>query len=543
MNRKHTHDILTEITADGGIGETEAILVSDTAPRADLREDDAPAAERAYITVQHRPSRPAARSLPARPMAAMPETAEPEAEYDGGGLMKQIQVYPWPYSFNFYQRFMDDARRYASVRGKEAPYVYFFSFIPQYYQMGEAQLAYYLYFREMCRRGERLDKLEFSYILLYIYELINLPAGTPEARAEMLAWIWCTYRRPYMELDKYLSEWMCDFCIVHRIPLPERLSGMLRAILAKTTLKEFYLSPMIPRDERGIPTVTGEALLCVASEYDYRTSRYYEKYAELYDKHIPAAVEFALRRCGWFPEEKSLSVVRADRDAFCGTLCAQTVKRRLHLEYYGMNLTREMQNRVMTAAKAAENCLRGLLKIKSRLQLQGSPTLISEVEVYFRRGATSETVSEVRDGQQNYAHLYDAPSFGINAADARRLEAESWENTALLTDAAETEAEIAPAPAAAAEIPIIKEEEIPAAPAAEEAAQSDMSGQIREALCAALAGGDFAAWCRSRGLNPALTAASVNDYAADRLGDVVLEDVGGWVLIEDYREEIASWIN
>ena len=73
----------------------------------------------------------------------------------------------------------------------------------------------------------------------------------------------------------------------------------------------------------------------------------------------------------------------------------------------------------------------------------------------------------------------------------------------------------------------------------------DISPVLRDLLTALLQGESLTAWCRRQTArqDPQSLADALNEMAADRIGDIILESDGNdWILIEDYREDIASWI-
>lgn len=516
----------TDVPAAGG-----ASLVSDPiAARTPQRQTPQPN----IPTVRHTPTRAIFSAAPPAP------TSAPERDYRYSALLSRVTVLPWPQRYNYYQRFTEDARRFAGMRGKPCAPVPFFSYIPQYAQLGRDQLLFYFWFREQSRAREEIDGVDFPYILLYIYELINLP-DDPAAGAETIAWLWLTYRRRFAELDKYLAEWMCDYCLVHALPCPASLAPLTPEIVRRASLKEFYLSPMQGGANGDLHTLSDDALILLCSDYHYRTSKYYNDHAEEYDREIPAAVGAAARQCGLFPTPEKLRVARAERDAFCGSLCAQTVKRRIRVVYLSLSRSHEMREAVTQAVKLAENQLRRRLKISSRLKItppSGEPVaavaaaVSAAISGYFQAGEPPRTKAEKLHAEERaWQKLYDAPTSGMDADYARSLENLSWENTALLTG------------------------DEPAAPEAPEAAPPTKTAAIESKaiesplaayLAAIFAGESSAAWCTAHGLrktDAARLSAEINDYAADALGDVILEEgAAGWQLIEDYREDVAKWI-
>jgi len=560
MPRRPYDTSLAEITDgenDARFPETEAVLVSDrTAVRGAERSAD-PAAAR---NVQAAPPQPRAipvmRHLPSRPPQPSPQ--EPETVYSRLPLLRRVEIYPWPQRYNYYQKFTEDAQRYAHVRGKETAPVPFFSYIPQYSQLGRSQMLFYFWFREQSRARILTEGVDFPYVLLYIYEIINLSSVAPEEGAETMAWLWLTYRRRFPELDKYLSEWMCDYCLVHEIDPPRSLVPLLPEIMRRASLKEFYLTLAGEKSSEGEGiSLSAESMMLLCSDTNFRAGKYYEKFPEEYETHIPAALDHALRRCALFPDPSAMRAAKTERDAYCGSLCAQTMKRRIRVEYCSFARSFELRQKITQAVKLAENQLRRRLKINARLKVEEVfPDIEAAVAEYFgealpMRGDRKAQVPEERQ----YAHLYDAPSSGMDAAGAHALERDSWENTALLqaegftagTDvtekqtAPENEAVLPPAELVpSAEYPTREKEP----ETADEAAPGALSGDLADLLRALLAGTSLAEWCRAQNkrTDPALMAARLNDYAMDMLGDVILWEDGGWQLIDEYREDAAAWI-
>ena len=110
-------------------------------------------------------------------ITSIAESFEAEESYSPkDSLIHKVILKKQKCTYRYYGEFMDDARRLNSLCGKECAYVPFFSYAPQYNQLSSEQLEYYLWFRENARRGIFI-KTDYSYVLLYIYELINLGSG------------------------------------------------------------------------------------------------------------------------------------------------------------------------------------------------------------------------------------------------------------------------------------------------------------------------------------------------------------------------------
>ena len=164
MMKRETDTSLSEITSDTKSTFTDAVLVSDTAPPRREMEDPRPSHVSTPPPVPNPPAIPTVRHLPARRPAPAP--AAPERQYAYSPLIRKVTVLPWPQSYNYYQRFVLDAQKYARIRGKETEPVPFFSYIPQYSQLSREQLLFYFWFREQTRARVYMDNVDFAYILL-----------------------------------------------------------------------------------------------------------------------------------------------------------------------------------------------------------------------------------------------------------------------------------------------------------------------------------------------------------------------------------------
>lgn len=476
--------------------------------------------------------------------AALAKNGSLEHDYAFSRLLFRVTVHRWPQKYNFYQRFLYDAERFFSVPGKEAPNVPYFSYIPQYAQLNAEQMRCYLYFRERARAGDCDSSVDFPYILLYIYEIINLPHRiAPPEGANAMAAVWLACRRRYPELDKYLAEWMCDYCLTHQVPLPSSLTPILYDLVRIASFKEFYISCLPPREDGLL--LPPEMLLAALSDYSYRSSRYYADNAAVFDETIPSAVVAAMRTAGMEIGQNSLQTARTERDAFCGSLCAQTVKRRIVVEYYSMARSHALRSAVTAAVKQTENFVRRDLKIKSRLNVTGGDSRV-QAALNDRFAPSVRRTHPAQAEKEAWESFYDAPSVGVSFAEAAAIEAASWQNTELLAPPEEREPERAPQPEIT---PQPTEEKTPqdAADASGSADTTTPPGKdalILDALRAVLAGETLEAWCarQAEKTHPARIAALINDAACDELGDVLLEERDGWQLIEEYRADAESFV-
>ena len=478
----------------------------------------------------------------------------------GGRYLTNVMVRSWPGARGFYEKFVSDAALSHVRRGEPAPHVPYFSYIPQYSQLTPSMWKFYLWFKESVRRGERLQDADFSYVILYVYEIINLEGIiSPKEGAELLARIWVMYRAMHPSLDKYLCEWMADYCLVHMIPLPRTLNRILCEVGAKARLKEFYADAAIAS---GLPL--GPLVRLALSDHNLTKGRYVreiEGFADevcaVFDTVIAEHMEKGI---GLF-EGRLNKPTELVCDAYCGSLCASTVKKKVHLTLNSFFRLPEARRIVTELMKGCENIVRARHGIKARLSV---PPVTGSSYVI-----TARSVEEV-----TYMSYYDSPAEELTPERAAEIEAVSWQNVAALA-AEDVMPEVSNVPdnfeepegaffsdsisdehEEAKETFVTSEGETPAgAESAVETAESSedtvepsvksdggMSEdeKLKKALWAAADGGSFNAACRELGLFADSAASKINEAALEFIGDVVLEQSGtDYSFIEDYIDDIG----
>lgn len=458
-------------------------------------------------------------------------------EYDPGlTFIKRVKVYTWGAKRSFYERFREDALRYRDMKGTPCQAIPFFSYIPQYSQMNLYQSNYYLYFRDRARAGEYIPA-DLSYILLYIYEIINLSdESVPADDINILCGLWMAYRDTYPALDKYMAEWVCDYCLLYRLPVPDCTREILPKLCEAATLREFFMSGTVAAGQK----MQGEVFEAFA-DYDRRRSR-----VELPEElclHFPKALEAAV---SVFDSEHFISgeIAVLSRDAFCGSLCAHNVKRKLVVEYYPALRRSGVRHMLGAAVKYTENKIRRAAGMKSRLHTDGLPDLAkAKIDEYFEiampeifRGKThrAEPIPE-------YERYYDAADIPFSADAAERIERESRAAAEML---AALEFDEPAADDAIPETPVdtgVTEDSATTESSVEPIARASSANVVPAAIRHMLEGGDLDGWCRERGLLPDSIAGEINEAAVEAFGDVLLENDGsGWRVIDDYLVEAAE---
>lgn len=497
------------------------------------------------------------RYIPPHTPEPLKKQPDPDDEYaPQNSMLYRVRIYQWKTSYQYYEDFCRQAAALYDRHGEACAPVAFFSYVPQYSQMNRAQLNWYLYWRDGVRRGEILPT-DYSYILLYIYEIINL-ADTVDVRLgqRQLCALRRAFRGTYPRLGHLLNEWICDYSLIHHLP-PPPLDDL--SAVADCTLKEFY----VPDTEASVRYAA--ALIAFGSNYAYTKSKFAAgDNRALYDRHMLGALnaclsdggEVGARMAGAKREESRLI-----RDAYTGALCSHRVKRRIEIDYCSFARSHELRILVTDIMKYTENKLRAHLGVKSRLGLYALPQSFRDcVDRYLRAALPPKERAVKEEPRQAYDALYDVPKVALSVSHAAQIEANSWNTTERLIaafeePATETERDTAEdLPTAESE-----SEKITAVPAAESAcvAESALSAAesvmieenhiLREKLgdliefvnyalrCQSAAQREFA---RTRGEMMDSIADRINEISADVMGDVLLEesDDGGYTVIEDYRD-------
>lgn len=514
------------------------------------------------------------------------EEDQPMDDYSPDGvLLHRVQVYAWRSNYHYFDQFTKDVERYAAMEPRRTGEVRqepFFSFFPQYAQLSRRQLAWYLTWRDRVRHGSYPDT-DYAYILLYLFELINLPfetAGGGEAARirDGMADLWMAYRKAYPQLDHYMCEWLCDFCLLHHLNAPvDRLAPALDEIVRISQLKEFYLSDTVSGE--GHDMESARILLRYCCQYDYHKSKFAAgEHGPLFDRVIPggiAAVLPLLLGQGGKPPLIQLQDSTMTRDAYTGALCAYQNKRRILVSYTSFSRSHELRFLVGDMVRHMENRLRSWIGVRSRLSVMSLPAPVKDaLDAYLAplapaRPAASPAQAAPRPA---YEALYDLPRKEVSLADAAAIERDSWETTRILTaafggdggeepdTAPEPPRETAtPAPAAATPMAATPTEDTPtedtptedtpAEASAVTAPEAEGLGAALGPLCdfVRLALAEDRAGQRSLAdawhTMPDALADRVNSITADNeIFDVILEDRGDgtYVVLEDYRETVRA---
>ncbi len=434
--------------------------------------------------------------------------------------------------YRYYDEFLQDAVKYQARQGEPCDYEPYFSYKPMYNQLNEKQLSYYLWFRECFLKGLELQ-IDPSYVLLYVYELINLGDRLDVCQSQrLLTELWKRYHDRFPELSTNLSAWICDFSLLHRLPPP--VNGSSELAKKVTALKEFYL-PMPKGDAEGC----AKALLKFCTSYDFRGSKFYtDENKDLFDCHIFSALVQAIHyysEDGRMLSHSSFQDSKLIRDAYAGALCTAEQKYRIEVEFCSFSRSNELRFLVGDIVKYSENKLRAYLGVKSKMTVYSIPNEVKELlETYFSEALPPRRAIRTIREKQAYETLYDLPVKPLSLRNAAQIEIDSWSTTKELVSAFEEENHIEIQPISE---PIPKENVL-----AEKPQENDLQSRLQvwqEPLQALLAGDSkaFEKLAKEQGNMPEVLMEEINEVAVEVLGDALIEEIdGSYGIIEDYRE-------
>ena len=464
-------------------------------------------------------------------------------EYQGGAtLIKRVSIVKFVDKYDFYGSFRKAALLYYDVRGKKCEFAPFFSYMPQYSQLNQAQKNYYFYWRDEVRRGNYL-KSDYPYIYLYIYEILNLPDKIePNRGIELLVDLWKAYGKEFPNLNSQLSLWIQDYCLMYDLACPiAKLEDMIGDVIRSTDFIEFYIS-----DLNHISFEFTEALLSHLSYYDWRRGKYAGgESRRVYKKHLLGAMHLLLSNLIYdgklFSSGEGLSKI--SRPSFSGSLCTHSVKARLEIEYQSIKTIEAVREAITEALRYTENRLRALLSVKSRLAVKNIPNEYKNIiDSYFDDAFSKIQQKRKQEAKPEYEKLYDGEREELSFINADEIERLSWTSTERLVEDIDDEEFEDTAPPHKEEAKTLSE--VPNnAPKADRAdGITDNHILYLKALLSCDSGLKKQAISSSGELEEGLID-KINELFSDEIGDIVIETSGeNSEIIEDYREDVIEWI-
>ena len=464
-------------------------------------------------------------------MPARSKTEDTVHEYSCGGLIRRVTIKRTVDKYDFYGNFRKAALIYYDYKTPKCEFTPYYSYMPQYSQLNSQQKSYYFYWRDEIRRGHFI-KCDYSYVYLFVYEILNLPDKIePKDGIRLICRIWREYRKDLPRIDAYFSVWLQDYCFVHNLPCPiSEIRDFIFDVIAGADFKEFYLSDSLGGGADGI-----EAMIAYLSDYDWRRTKYAEgENAEIFRNHMLGSLGLVISR--YFKGGKALSSGEYSilkRDAFPHSLCTHAVKCKLEIEYLPLAKDEQLRALVTGAVRYAENKLRALVGVKSRLGIKDLDDDVRYlIDGYFDNIFEMERRRRERECAPEYERLYDAEDKALSFSDADEIERASWTTTARLV--VEDDEEGDESDAEMSEEAFAKEESTSVSSDTEVCTLGLSLEDIAALSALVYDGGDV-----SDDLFERINEAFLESF----IGDIILEHDGEkYTVIEDYREDVEKWL-
>ena len=463
-------------------------------------------------------------------------------------LIKSITVRKYKEKYDFYDSFRKAALLYFDCPGEKCEFAQFYSYMPQYSQLNKAQKSYYFYWRAEMRNG-RYIRTDYSYLYLYVYEIINLPDRIePERGVKLLCKLWREYRKALPRIDMYFSIWVMDYCLVHGLPCPiSEIQDFIFDVIRTSDFKEYYFTGIGQSSRDGV-----WSLIAYLSDYDWHRGfnsvlakdegEGLEKKSEMYKTLLEGAMRVILptvwKEC--MSEKEAGKLKEISRAAFPNTLCTHQVKSRLEISYYPLADASGLRAGITSAVRYTENKLRALFGAKSRLAVKDIPTEYKElIDCYFEELIRKSEAKAKRQNLPEYEKLYDAPKEKLSFSGADEIEKLSWDTTWRLCDTDEYRDEISAETSASVTEVTVEIEDTPASTSTTTTDTYGLSASDIRYLAALLESSEGA----GHSIDDDATVERINEAFSDGFGDVIIEDTGdGFAIIEDYKEEIYEWL-
>ncbi len=447
-------------------------------------------------------------------------------------LIHKVRIYDMPSQYRYYEEFYKTAKSLRERKVDSAEYYPFFSYVPQYDQLNEKQLDYYLYFRGKAEKGEFV-RADLSYVLLYAYEIINLGEYIDTKRGQaMLYSLWVEYGKQYPKLHKQLIEWLCDYSLIHKLSPPKDVD--IHTVADVSALKEFFVT-----QSGNDYTDYAEILLAFSSSYDYRKSKFaIGENKVLFDEHVIAALAACVKHLSSGSILSGLGFCDSTlpRDAYAGALCCYNAKKKIEIDFCSFSRTNELRYIVGEIVKYSENKIRAHIGVKSRLSCYLLDNdLKAIIDAYFSRTLVRYNRPRRNEKREEYEALYDLPKAPLSLSGAKLIEEQSWETTRKLVEAFECNENIEKT-----EIiePVDTAKEKTEKSNEESDSLSDALGELY-GFALAVYTNDYEAQRREAqrlGKMPDSIVDSINERSFDFFGDILIEDNGeGLEIVEDYR--------
>ena len=476
---------------------------------------------------------------------------------DWNPFFDRVSIYRSVHPYPYFAGFRRDGRPMLSKEGSKAPFVPFYATVPQYHLLDDQQIRWYLYWRSCVRGGIYPDTGE-SYFWLYVYEVLNFSDTIPPQQGvQILCRLWSAYGKHFPSIHKYMSMHLFSYCLLHRTAPPLQL---LREVPHTATLgfavPEFYLAcrQACEGNDQLI------ALIDLFSDYRWQASRLFD--GESRNERIGlmlAVLRHVVERLLEDRRSDTSEPTVYSHTPFLGAVCCEENKCRIELSYRPASHAETWRKQITAAVKYTENKIRQLNSYRSRLTVNAADVPFREMldaffEPHFRLQQQQKEAERTTMTRPAYESRYDACDSVLDAGAAARIEQDSWINAERLTvlpwqPEPGTE-DSAADPTPADRIPASGQEQTDGfvrQNSSVDATRRSRSGdETAKRYAGALLSGDrlaVTALLQQCGLPESALAEAVNAALIETVGDTVIEeDASGYHVVEEYSEELKSWM-
>ena len=426
-------------------------------------------------------------------------------------------------------------------------------YFPYYQNMGYDYLRTYFTWRTKVRNGD-MEQTSLSYIFLYIYELLSgIGTENPTDGLSKLLLVWNTFSKEHPPIEKYLSKWFKDYFVFYE--LPDSFSDFIE----EHKLQKYYSLTLLFDESVENKLELWNSI----SGYDVTNSKFYKEdneqlISDCFDMVLAAIQKFCTarntrfedlliysvsRRSPWQPFKQALFQSRAkqtDREIKLSEFERYYCK---HGEWTA-NLPiyySSQKDFIGYIIKKTEACLRQEVKYKYKLvaDIRAGMKPFRELQRPAAKRAELDKIIEkaVSDFYINLNRI----AVKVDHTNLARIRDEALETQEQLIV---TEEDVASVAGTCQEN---RPPDIPDTPVTLsfadgwKALKTALTDIELKALSLALQeGADIKAFADENGIMLEVLADSINEKAADLIGDSLLELDDEIILYDEYRDNIIN---
>jgi hypothetical protein len=424
-------------------------------------------------------------------------------------------------------------------------------YYPYYQNMGYDYLRTYFTWRTKTRQGE-MRHTSLSYIFLYIYELLSgIGVENPYDGLGKLLAIWKAFSKEYSSIEKYLPNWIKDYHVFYE------MKHSFSDFVEENGLQRFYsLTLLFEKNTENKLELWNDI-----SGYDIKNSKFYKEgneqlVSECFDAVLSGIHSFCDKRDTRFEDLLVYSVSRRTvwqpfKHALFGSRAKQT-DREVHMSaferYYCKNdqwtanlpiYYSSQKDFVGYIIKKAEACLRQAVNYKYKLVADIKPGSKPFRELQRPAAKRAELDKVIEKAVADFHRDLTRTVVNVDHRNLARIREEALETQEqLIVPEDDSAFETVKAPIKQSQ----EQTELTLSFSdGWKALKAALTEVERKALSIALHGNtSIKAFADENGIMLEVLADSINEKAADYIGDSILEINDEMILYDEYRENIAG---